>query len=422
MPQPPCLSLPCRCLAGALVLAGKVGLAGTLGLALTATSAMADTLPNDWADVEHQAQGQSLYWNAWGGDSNVNAYIDWVGDQLEQRWDIELVHVKLDDTAAAVSRVLAEKSAGNDDRGAIDLIWINGENFAAMKANDLLFGPWAEHLPNFTLTNPSQQAEMTTDFTIPTEGYESPWGKAQLTFYYDSQRVENPPRNLTELLAWAEQNPGRFAYPLVPDFHGSTFLKQALIELSEDPEVLQQPAEEADIETVTAPLWAYLDQLHPWLWRQGQHFPSSGPELKSLMGDGELWLAFTFNPAEPAAAVASYQLPPSTRSYVLDNGTIGNVHFVAIPFNASHKAAAMVAANFLLSPEAQAYKQRLDVWGDPSVLDLDLLSEQQRLALTPADESPARLPAEALSRTLPEPHPSWMEAVEKGWLERYGSH
>lgn len=397
-------------------------LAGAMGLALTTNFAMADAVAEEWSDIEHQAQGQSLYWNAWGGDTNVNAYIQWVADQLEQRWDIELVHVKLDDTAAAVSRVLAEKSADNDDQGAIDLIWINGENFAAMKANHLLFGPWVERLPNFALTNPSQQPEMITDFTIPTQGYESPWGKAQLTFYHDSQRVDAPPRDLDQLLVWAEQHPGRFTYPLVPDFLGSTFLKQALIELIEDPELLQRPADEADVEAVTAPLWAWLDLLHPWLWRQGQHFPASGPELKRLMGDGELWLAFTFNPAEPAAAVADHQLPPSTRSYVLDGGTIGNVHFVAIPFNASHKSAAMVTANFLLSPEAQAYKQRLDVWGDPSVLDLDLLSESQRQALTPADDSPARLPAKALSRTLPEPHPSWMEAVEKGWLERYGSN
>ena len=86
------------------------------------------------------------------------------------------------------------------------------------------------------------------------------------------------------------------------------------------------------------------------------------------MGDGELSLAFTFNPLEPAAAVADYQLPPTTRSYVLDNGTLGNVHFVASPFNASHKAGALVLANFLLSPEAQARKQDIEVWGDATVL------------------------------------------------------
>ncbi|MBB3189550.1 ABC transporter substrate-binding protein [Halomonas cerina] len=390
-----------------------------LSLILVASTAQAAPLPGDWPTLVDQARGQTVYWNAWGGDPAVNRYIGWVGERLEEAHDIEVVHVKLDDTAAAVSRVIAEKSAGNVDDGAIDLIWINGENFAAMKRNGLLFGPFAERLPHFALTAPKENPEMLTDFTLPTEGYESPWGKAQLTFYYDSARLEQPPTDMVALLDWAKAHPGRFTYPLVPDFLGSTFLKQALIELAEDPAVLAEPAETHDIAAVTAPLWNYLDALHPHLWREGRHFPRSGPELKQLMGDGELSLAFTFNPSEPAAAVAAYQLPPSTRSYVLDGGTLGNVHFVAIPFNARHKAGALVLANFLLSPEAQARKQDIDVWGDPTVLDMDRLDAEARARFQDAEDNPARLPPEALEKLLPEPHPSWMQALEAMWLERY---
>ena len=51
------------------------------------------------------------------------------------------------------------------------------------------------------------------------------------------------------------------------------------------------------------------------------------------------------------------QLPDTVRSYVLDAGTIANSHFLAIPFNASAKAGAMVLADFMMSPEAQARKQ-----------------------------------------------------------------
>ncbi|RTR07250.1 ABC transporter substrate-binding protein [Halomonas nitroreducens] len=385
-----------------------------------AVSAAAETaLPEDWGDIETRARGQTVYWNAWGGDAATNRYIAWVAGRVAQRHGVEVIHVKLDDTAAAVSRVIAEKSAGNLAEGAIDLVWINGENFAAMKRHDLLFGPFAQRLPNFSLTAPDDNPEMLTDFTLPTEGFEAPWGKAQLTFYYDAARVDEPPRDMQALLDWAKSHPGRFTYPLVPDFLGSTFLKQALLELVEDPTVLAEPATDHDVAAVTAPLWDYLDALHPHLWRQGRHFPTSGPELKQLMGDGELSLAFTFNPSEPAAAVADYQLPPSTRSYVLDGGTLGNVHFVAIPFNARHKAGAMVLANFLLSPEAQARKQDIAVWGDPTVLDMDRLDAAARALFTGEDGNPARLPPQALEKLLPEPHPSWMEALEAAWLARY---
>lgn len=376
--------------------------------------------PGNWQDVLAEAKGQTVYWNAWGGDSRTNRYIDWVAEQMQAQHDVAVEHVKLDDTSSAVSRVLAEKQAGNDDEGSIDLIWINGENFAAMRDRDLLFGPFAESLPNFALTNAAENPEVVTDFTLPTEGFESPWGKAQITFYYDADQVETPPLDMQALLNWARANPGQFSYPKIPDFTGSTFLKQALIELTDQDEALYQPVEESDFEAVTEPLWAYLDALHPHLWRSGRTFPDSGPNLRTLMSDGELSLAFSFYPTDAAVAVREYELPESVRSYVLDGGTLGNVHFVAIPYNSPHKAGAMVLADFLMSPEAQAQKQSLAMWGDRSVLDIEQLDAEDQALFEQGERHPSELPADALSNTLPEPHPSWMTALQDAWLERYG--
>ena len=56
-----------------------------------------------------------------------------------------------------------------------------------------------------------------TDFTLPTEGFESPWAMAQLVFEYDSARVGEPPRSLAALRDWIKANPGRFTYPQPPD-------------------------------------------------------------------------------------------------------------------------------------------------------------------------------------------------------------
>ncbi|TDO10593.1 MULTISPECIES: ABC transporter substrate-binding protein [Halomonas] len=389
--------------------------------------------PTDWEAVLDEARGQTVYWYAWAGEQRTNDYIDWVAGRVEEQFAIDLTHVKIGDTAEAVSRVLAEKQAGNHDQGSVDLIWINGENFATMKANDLLFGPFAESLPNFALTHPEHNPEVVTDFTLPTEGYESPWGRAQITFYYDSdefrgdsdelrgdnQPVAAPPQDMPALLEWAAANPGRFTYPRIPDFTGSTFLKQVLIELSEQDEALYAPVEESDFAAVTAPLWDYLDALHPHLWRSGRQFPATGPEMRRLMGDGELSLAFTFTPSEPAAAVADFELPKSTRSYVPQGGTLGNVHFVAIPFNSPHQAGALVVADFLLSPKAQAHKQDLDVWGDRTVLDVARLDDDSRALFSLDEHNPAMLPPGALQRTLPEPHPSWMTALQDAWQARY---
>ncbi|ERS81023.1 hypothetical protein Q672_06840 [Marinobacter sp. EVN1] len=395
----------------------KLFLALALGLTLP-LGAQAE-VPDEWSGVLDQARGQTVYFNAWGGESNINNYIRWAAEQVEARYDIDLVHVKLGDTAEAVSRVVAEKQGGNTEEGAVDLIWINGENFATLKQAGLLFGPWVERLPNFPLTDPENNSAVTTDFTVPVEGLEAPWGKAQVVFYYDQSLTDNPPGSMSELLSWAKKNPGEFSYPKPPQFLGTTFLKQALIELTNDRKALYGPVSDADFETVTAPLWAFLDQLHPHLWRSGRNFPDNGPALRRLMGDGALSLAFSFSPAEVPAAIANNELPPTVESYVLDGGTIGNVSFLAIPFNAQHKAGAMVMANFLLSPEAQAHKQNPENWGSLTVLDMDQLSAQQRAAFEALPSPKGGVTAAELQRVVEEPHASWVEALESAWLKRY---
>jgi putative thiamine transport system substrate-binding protein len=81
----------------------------------------------------------------------------------------------------------------------------------------------------------------------------------------------------------------------------------------------------------------------------------------------------------------------------------------------------MVVANFLLSPEAQARKQDPRVWGDPTVLALSKLAPHERRLFDELPLGVASLPPEKLGPTLPEPHPSWMTAIEAMWRQRYGS-
>jgi putative thiamine transport system substrate-binding protein len=402
-----------------LVLAGIV--------LLTAGPAAADPprgapAAGDWPAIVEAARGQTVYFNAWGGDQAINDYISWAGGRVAAEYGVTLRQVKLADTADAVARVLAERTAGRTEGGSVDLIWINGENFAAMKANDLLFGPFTQALPNYSLVDVEDKPTTTRDFTIPVEGMEAPWGMAQLVFLYDSARVDAPPRTIPALLGWATANPGRFTYPAPPDFIGTTFLKQALYSLAADPAALQAaPADEERFASLTAPLWSYLDAIHPVLWRQGKAFPPSAQTQLQLLDDGAVDIALSFNPGEASSAIAQGLLPDTVRTYVLDGGTIANTHFLAIPFNARAKEGAMVVANFLMSPEAQLRKQDPAVWGDPTVLALAKLAPAERAAFAGQPRGVATLPPDALGRALPEPHPGWMTRIEAEWLKRYGS-
>ncbi|HET9977820.1 MAG TPA: ABC transporter substrate-binding protein [Burkholderiaceae bacterium] len=374
--------------------------------------------PGDWARIEAAAKGQTVYFNAWAGSERINAYLQWAAGELMQRHGVRLEHVKVTDAAEVVRRVRAEKRAGRTRDGSVDLVWINGENFIAMKREALLFGPWSEKLPNYANVDTVGKPTTRIDFSEPVDGLEAPWGMAQLTFYADSTRVPKPPASLAELVEWAKQNPGRLSYPKPPQFIGTTFLKQVLLEATSDPRPFYAPYDASLLTSATAPLWSVLDELHPHLWKQGKQFPASPTALRQMLADGELQIAMTFNPNEVANEIAARALPASVVSYQHARGTIGNTHFVAIPFNARAKEGAQVAANFLLSPLAQARKADIAHWGDPTVLALDKLSPADR-ARFGANPAPGQV--KAFAPVLREPHGSWVDPIEREWARRYAT-
>lgn len=373
---------------------------------------------SDWARIESAARGQTVFFNAWAGSQRINAYLQWAAAELAQRFRVKLEHVKVTDTAEVVKRVRAEKGAGRARDGSVDLVWINGENFLTMKREGLLFGPWSEGLPSYAKVDVVGKPTTRIDFSEPVDGFEAPWGMAQLTFYADSARVAQPPGSVAELIDWARRNPGRFTYPKPPDFHGSTFVKQVLMERSTDRAPLYAPHRAESFVAVTAPLWSALDALHPLLWKQGRQFPANNTVMRQMLADGELAISLTFNPNEIANEIAAKSLPPTVVAYQHRAGTIGNTHFLAVPFNARAKEAAQVSANFLLSPAAQARKADIQVWGDPTVLALDKLSNAER-ALFTAAAAPGQVRQGA--PTIPEPHGSWVDPIEREWARRYAS-
>lgn len=374
----------------------------------------------NWEAILKQARGQTVYWKAWAGSEATNSYIQWVAKQVKERHDITLKHVKITNPSELVSGTLAEKAAGKHDGGATDMLWINGENFYAMKKNDLLYGPFTEFLPNFVHYVDASAPAFTHDFTVPTEGLEAPWGLAQVVFSYDSAVTPEPPRSMPELLTFAKANPGRFTHPQVRYFMGSTFLKQALYEMVEDPAVLMEAPTDATFEQVSAPLWQWYDELRPHLWRHGKQYPESGPIQNQLLADGEVDISISFSPFEASHLIETGMFPETVRTYVMDAGSIGNANFLAIPYNSSAKEGALAVINFLLSPEAQLRGMNPKYRGSFTVLDLERLPQEEREKFLALNLGPATLSKQELGTPLPEPHPEWMTRIVDAWYERYG--
>ncbi len=371
-----------------------------------------------WSQIESEARGQTVYFYAWGGSPQINAYIDRWAEKAEQQYGMTVRHVKVEDIATVITGIQTARLTGQSETGGPDLLWINGENFARMKREQLLGSPFVSELPNANGLDLDAPANA-FDFSIPTEGLEMPWGRAQLVWLYDRARTTHPPKSLEALLTYAENNPGTVTYPEPPNFHGTTFLKQAVLETTAYPKWLSEPFQPERLDSVTENLWPLLDALHAVAWRQGREFPDSAEALLELFADGVLDIALSFNPNEASNRILEGQLPSTVRTYVHDAGSIGNTHFVAIPFNASARAGALVWANMLLSPSAQAEKSDPAVWGDPTVLAMDRLDPESRALFDAIGLGPATLSPEALGNPLPEPHASWTEPLEQAWRQRY---
>src|SRR5262249_59301649 len=98
-------------------------------------------------------------------------------------------------------------------------------------------------------------------------------------------------------------------------------------------------------------------------------------------------------------------------------GTIGNYSYLAIPFNASNPAGALVVINHLMSPSHALDQGR--ALGSLFPLSPDGLTTEERAAVEALPLGPATLPAAELAKhQLPEPDAQYLERLEKDWREK----
>lgn len=355
----------------ALLLAASLG-AGLSGCRSKPTSD--DVTSRSWAEIEKAARGQTVSWMMWQGDPLINAYVQkWVAPRLLQSHGITLQTVSGQGNVI-VSALMTEKEAGKAE-SEIDLVWINGETFYQLRQIDALFGPFTETLPNsrgIDFENPF----IRFDFQQEVKGFECPWGNVQLAIICDAERTPDPPRTRAALLAWARKNPGRFTFDNA--FTGMTLLKSWLIDVAGGPQALAGPFDGARYATHSAALWAYVNELKPYLWKRGETFPTGVAQVHQLVASGEVDFTLSNNDGEVDNKVLQGLFPDSARAFVFERGTIQNTHYVGIPRRARHKAAALVVANLLISPEAQYEKLKPSVWGDGTVLATARLPEKWR--------------------------------------------
>ncbi|MEJ7816988.1 MAG: ABC transporter substrate-binding protein, partial [Rubrobacter sp.] len=230
--------------------------------------------------------------------------------------------------------------------------------------------------------------------------------------------VEDPPKSLDELLDWTEENPGHFTYPAPPDFTGNAFIEQVLYGVTGQVEPFQKSFDEKVFNQKSPEVYDFLNELESNLWREGETYPGSQAKLEELYQNSEVYISMSYNPQLAQRQVDKGLYPESTRTYLLNGGTLNNTHYLAIPFNGPNKAGAQVVANFLQSPEAQVEKQDPNGWGDLTTLDVDRLPKNIQKKFAEPEGEATLSTRELQENRVPEARSEWLLELEDGWQEK----
>lgn len=366
-------------------------------------------------EMKEAARGTTVTFYGWGGDEKLNQWLDnTFAPVMKEKYDITMERVPMD-IDQVLSQLSGELQAGEED-GSIDMIWINGENFQSARENNMLYGPFTDRLPNFNEYVDAESEDVTLDFAYPVEGYEAPYGKAQMVLIADTAVTPELPKSAKELKSFVEANPGKVTYPALPDFTGSVFVRNIIYELCGYEKFLTMEPDKETVKQAVAPAMEYLRELNPYLWNQGQTFPESSTTLDNMFADGEVVLNMTYDAYSIALKIEDGAYTETTESFLFDKGTIGNTNFMAVASNSGNKAGAMVAINEMLSPEIQA--DRYETLKVIPVLDNETLTDEQKAVFDQVELGQGTIPQdELLSRRLPEMPAELVPVIEEIWME-----
>ena len=387
-----------------------------------------------WPAVESRAREEgAVRFHHWGGSDLLNVWLDGVVAPAMAERGVALDAVRLTATKDAIDLVLAERGAGRGPgEGSVDLVWVNGENFATLKDQDALFGAFVPLLPaaaNLDLTDDPRAALNLRDFGTPTGGAEVPWSGEQYVCAADTARVGRAdlPATFADLRRYLDARPGKFAYVKPPHYLGNTFVQQAVYALNPDgtgAEPFQRSAAElgaAEVARLIAPGIDYLAALEPLLLggpEGNARYPEDEAALDGLLGNGEVDFACKFGVFAVATGLLTGAMPEGAEQFVFPEGAmIKNKSYLAIPANAPNPAAALVLADWMTGLEAQVSK--LEAVGYPAGIDGWMLHPADAARLDAASPGLVGVTqAELDVNAAPDTNATLVDVIEAVWLER----
>lgn len=362
---------------------------------------------SSYEEILESAKGSTVSFYGYGGNEVMNKWFDtYVIPQMKELYDINVkrVGMNIDDI---LNQLMSEKQAGSD-KGVIDVVWINGENFKNAKENDLLYGPFVDKLPNYNNYVDSSLESITTDFGTPVDNMEAPWGKSQFALVKNDSKVPEAITDTNSLKDFIMKNPGKFTYAALPDFEGSAFVRNVIYDIVGYENVANLPEDEAKVKEVIMPAIDYLNEIKPYLWNKGETYPATTPQLDNMYSDNEVYFTMTYAPNMVQGRVDTGEFSKDSSIVEFDKGNISNTHFLAIPNNSQNKAGAMVLIDYLMSIDAQGSKTDNANWGDITILDMNKVPEDEKTKFNQTS---------TIENSVPELKAGLVPIIEKIWTD-----
>lgn len=354
----------------------------------------------------------------WGGSKEINTFMDdVVAPKIQEKENITVKRVPIVDIKDVVNKLIIEKQAGKKN-GVIDVLWVNGENFKALKDAGVLEGNILAKIPNKNLLKESTTVK---DFGEDINGLEVPFGEAQFNLIYDTKKGNVPFVGWETLTEYVKKNPGKFTYPNASNFTGSAFVRNIVIDMLGYDNIEKMTPEE--FKQNLNIVWNYLNEIEPYLWRKGETYPESEGKLDLLYSAGEVDVTMGYTINKVNSKIESGDYPETSKSFLLNRGTLFNNHYLAIPKNSQNKDGAIAVINELVSPEMQLLKQEPKNWGDFTILDMKKLPPETVKKFFDLNKN-GKIPSleELQEKRVLELTPDKLRIIEEGWIEKVGKN
>lgn len=405
-----------KCLA-ALAMAGML-----FSLTACKTSETKDAQTTDsissFSEAIKEGAGQTVTFYGYGGDEKANAWVDEVvSPTMKEKYDITVKRVPMA-IDEILNKLITEKEAGSKE-GDIDVIWINGENFYTAKQAKLLYGPITKNVESFEKLMDVKGHNSKYDFGVKIDGYEVPYGSAQLVFAGDKTKFETGfPTDTQALLDYAKKNPGKITYTAPPEFTGSAFVRNIICDIVGYDKVEEASADKEELYKVIKPGLDYLNEIKPYLWQEGKTYPTTTAELDQMFAAGQIDLDYSYSQMHVAEKRSDNEFKASTESFLFDKGTIANQNYLAIANTSKAKAGALVLINEMTSENAQLKKAEAKYGYSIPPFDANKLSKETNQKLTDLYKNQGVLSLEEMqAKQIPEVQAEKIPVIEALWKE-----